>query len=156
MCRTARPARRSRRPATAAAATTAAATTAAAGAATVLTGGVAAFQVALAAGAPWGAAAWGGANPGVLPPGLRATSAGSALAHLLLGVTVGSTLVPARRRRGVLTVVSGVMVLGAVLNLVSPSGVERAVWTPVAAALAVLLRLARPAAGPQAEPATAR
>ena len=32
---------------------------------------VAAFQVALAAGAPWGAAAMGGANPGVLPDELR-------------------------------------------------------------------------------------
>jgi hypothetical protein len=35
------------------------------------------------------------------------------------------------------------MVLGTLLNLVSPSGVERMLWTPVAAALAVLLWLSR-------------
>ena len=33
--------------------------------------GVVAFQVALAAGAPWGAYAMGGAFPGQFPPGLR-------------------------------------------------------------------------------------
>jgi hypothetical protein len=35
------------------------------------------------------------------------------------------------------------MVLGTVMNLASPSDIERALWTPVAAALAVLLWLAR-------------
>jgi hypothetical protein len=111
--------------------------------ATILLGGVAAFQIALVAGAPWGAAAWGGANSGVLPPSLRVASAGSALVHVLLAVTAGSTLVPARRRHRVLAVASGGMVLGTVMNLASPSDIERALWTPVAAALAVLLWLAR-------------
>jgi hypothetical protein len=112
-------------------------------AAAALAGGVATFQVALAAGAPWGSAAWGGANPGVLPPGLRAASAGSALLYVLLAATTSSTLVPARPRRRILTVATGLMVLGTVLNLVSPSGVERIIWTPVAAGLAVLLWQAR-------------
>ncbi len=40
--------------------------------------GVAAFQVALAAGAPWGAAAWGGAKKGVLPTEFRIGSVISA------------------------------------------------------------------------------
>ncbi len=112
-------------------------------AACALCGGVAAFQVALAAGAPWGAAAWGGTNPGVLPPGLRAASAGSAIAYALLAATAGSGLVPERARRRVLTGAAGLMVVGTALNLASPSGVERALWTPVAAALAVLLWRAR-------------
>jgi hypothetical protein len=112
-------------------------------AAVALAGVVAAFQGALAAGAPWGAAAWGGANPGVLPAGLRAASAGSALLYVLLAVTTGSALVPARPRRRILTVATGLMAVGTVLNLVSPSVVERVIWTPVAAALAVLLWLAR-------------
>ncbi|WP_432536980.1 hypothetical protein [Kineococcus arenarius] len=116
-------------------------------AACALSGGVAAFQVALAAGAPWGAAAWGGANPGVLPPGLRAASAGSAAVYALLAVTAGSALVPPRARRRVLTGAAGVTALGTALNLASPSLVERALWTPVAAALTVLLWRARPAPG---------
>ena len=36
---------------------------------------VAAFQVALAAGAPWGRAAWGGQHQGRLPARLRIASA---------------------------------------------------------------------------------
>ena len=115
--------------------------------ATALAGGVAAFQVALAAGAPWGAAAWGGGNPGVLPPGLRAASAGSAVAYVLLAAAVASPRPPTQGRRRVLAVASGVMVLGTVMNLASPSGVERALWTPVAAGLAVSLWLARGGAG---------
>ncbi|PPK92598.1 hypothetical protein CLV92_11327 [Kineococcus xinjiangensis] len=111
--------------------------------ATALTVGVAAFQIALASGAPWGAAAWGGTNPGTLPPGLRAASAGSALVYAGLAVTLASGLVPGARRRRILTVAAGAMVLGTVLNLASPSGVERALWTPVAAALAASLWLAR-------------
>ncbi|WP_432494595.1 hypothetical protein [Kineococcus gypseus] len=107
---------------------------------------MAAFQLALAAGAPWGAAAWGGANPGVLPAGLRAASAASAAAYGLLAVTAGTALVPARARRRVLTGAGALMVVGTALNLASPSPVERALWTPVAAALAVLLLRARGAA----------
>ncbi|GAB7191878.1 hypothetical protein NUM3379_25860 [Kineococcus sp. NUM-3379] len=116
--------------------------------AAALAGGVAAFQVALAAGAPWGAAAWGGGNPGVLPPGLRAASAGSAAVYVLLAAAAASRRFPPRGRRRVLGVASGVMVLGTALNLASPSGVERALWTPVAAGLAVTLWLAREA-GPR-------
>ncbi|WP_432519545.1 hypothetical protein [Kineococcus sp. SYSU DK006] len=111
--------------------------------ATALTGVVAAFQLALAAGAPWGGAAWGGANLGVLPPGLRAASATSAVVHGLLAATTATPLVPARARRRVLALASGTMVVGTLLNLASPSPVERVLWTPVAAALAVLLALSR-------------
>jgi hypothetical protein len=116
----------------------------------VLAGGVGAFQVALAAGAPWGAAAWGGANPGVLPDGLRVASACSVLVYAALAVTAGTDLVPVRARRRVLTVAAGVVAVETLMNLASPSGVERAVWTPVAAALTVLLWWARPALAPSA------
>ena len=111
--------------------------------AAVLMGGVAVFQIALVAGAPWGAAAWGGASPGTLPAGLRVASAGSALVYAFLAVAAGTALVPPRRRRGILTVASGAMALGTAMNLASPSDVERALWTPVAGVLAVLLWRAR-------------
>ena len=104
---------------------------------------MAGFQIALAAGAPWGAAAWGGANPGVLPRGLRVSSAGSGLVYVLLAVAARSTLMPAQMRRRLLTVASGGMVVGTVMNLASKSNIERTLWTPVAAALAVVLWLAR-------------
>lgn len=105
----------------------------------------AAFQVALAAGAPWGAAAWGGAHPGVLPAGLRAASAATLVVYgPLAAVAVGRPGRPATRRR-VLRGASGLMVLGTVMNAASPSTVEK-VWVPVTAALAVLLWRAAPSA----------
>lgn len=116
--------------------------TLASSASVVLLSAVGAFQVALAAGAPWGAAAWGGAHPGVLPSGLRGSSAVSALVYLGLGLVAGSRrngVVSPTARRRTLTVAAGLMVVGTVANLASPSVVEKAVWTPVAAALAVLL-----------------
>jgi hypothetical protein len=114
-----------------------------AGIAAILLSGMAAFQIALAAGAPWGAAAWGGANQGVLPRGLRVSSAGSALVYVLLAFAARSTLMPAQLRRRLLTVASGGMVVGTVMNLASKSNLERTLWAPVAAALAVVLWLAR-------------
>ena len=47
----------------------------------------AAFQVALALGAPFGKMAWGGASPPVLPDSLRAASAGAAV-YLVLAAAV--------------------------------------------------------------------
>ena len=94
------------------------------GIAALLLSGMAGFQIALAAGAPWGAAAWGGANPGVLPRGLRVSSAGSALVYVLLAVAARSTLIPAQLRRRILTVASGGMVVGTVMNLASPSNIR--------------------------------
>ena len=101
-----------------------------------------AFQLALAAGAPWGAAAWAGQSPGVLPPSLRAASAVSVLAYAgLAAVVVTDRLRPTTRRR-VLTGASLLMVVGTVGNLATPSPIER-LWAPVAAAIALLLWRAR-------------
>lgn len=101
------------------------------------------FQIALAAGAPWGLYAWGGQHPGVLPTRLRV---GSALSVLIYGVMAVFML----DRAGVVDwlpdgvshvgvwIVFGYSVLGTLMNLVSRSTKERAVMTPVAAVLAVL------------------
>ena len=104
-----------------------------------LLAGVGAFQVALAAGAPWGAAAWGGAHPGVLPSQLRVGSAVSAVVYLALGAVVRSGVVGPSTRRRILTGAAALMLVGTLANLASPSMVEKAVWSPVAASLAVLL-----------------
>lgn len=100
---------------------------------------VAAFQAALAAGAPWGGAAYGGGNPGRLPARLRASSAAAmglyaVLAALTLRARPGAVV--ARR---VLKGTTGMMALGTVMNLASRSRVERALWTPVAGALTLTL-----------------
>jgi hypothetical protein len=78
--------------------------------------GIAAYQVALALGAPFGSAAWGGAHPGTLPPGLRvASDVGAALrgfAALIILQRVGlSSVLPfgrmfVRRATWVLVVLS--------------------------------------------------
>jgi hypothetical protein len=101
--------------------------------------GVGAFQVCLAAGAPWGRASYGGAHAGVLPTTLRRSSAVSSGVYVALAAAAGTSLVGAVARRRVLAVTAPVMVVGAVMNLVSPSVVERSIWTPVTAVLAATL-----------------
>lgn len=101
--------------------------------------GVAGFQAALALGAPWGSAAYGGGNPGVLPDSFRTTSAGASGVYLLLAAAAGTSLGPPALRRRVMYGAAVLMVLGAGMNLASPSLIERMIWTPVTAALAGLL-----------------
>lgn len=106
--------------------------------ATALLGGVAAFQAALALGAPWGAYAWGGGTEGTLPVAQRLASAVAVPVYLGLAALVrrGPTT-PSRRR--VLRATSVLLGVGTALNAISPSSGERLLWTPVAASLAVLL-----------------
>lgn len=91
------------------------------------------FQVALAAGAPWGAAAWGGAHDGVLPPALRAGSAVAALVWAgVAAVAAGRLLGPVGRRR-LLLGAAVYTTVGIVMNAASPSGLERSVRVPATA-----------------------
>ena len=107
-------------------------------AAAVLCGVNVAFQLALAAGAPWGRAAYGGQNPGVLPVRLRVSSVIGAVVSVLVALTV-------LRRAGLAVwapvpdawlpvaawVVVGVFALSVLLNAITRSRVERAIWLPV-------------------------
>lgn len=106
-------------------------------------GGVAAFQVALAAGAPWGRASYGGAHGGVLPNRLRVVSAGAALFYSGLSIGVANRHTSVKVRRQVLTGVSALMGVGAIMNGISPSWPERTIWTPTTAVLAALAWRAR-------------
>ena len=120
---------------------------------------VAAFQAALAMGVPWGEAAWGGRHEGVLPTGLRA---GSAAAALFLAAAAGVMLLAARpladesRRvrlaRRAAGALAFLLLLNAFGNLMSKSGVEQAVMTPVSVLLGVLTALV--AWGPRASRAS--
>ena len=107
-----------------------------------VTGGVIAFQIALAAGAPWGAYAMGGAFPGQFPPALRITALVQAalLAGMALVVLSRAGLILpgwSRAARWLIWFVVGFAVLSLFLNLVTPSAVERTIWAPVALLLLV-------------------
>ncbi|WP_298888584.1 hypothetical protein [uncultured Serinicoccus sp.] len=109
-------------------------------------GGVAAFQLALALGAPWGRASYGGQHAGVLPGRLRVVS-GAATVVSGLAVAVASERTPPQARRAVLTAVAGLMSAAAVPNAISRSPLERAIWTPAAVTLAYAAWRARGSAG---------
>jgi len=104
---------------------------------------IAAFQAALALGAPLGRAAWGGIHAH-LPVKLRIASAFAAgvwvLAALIILGRAGfhvSRLPPAFDRWGT-WILFGVNLLAALMNFASHSSWERFFWAPVALILAVL------------------
>ena len=100
------------------------------------------FQLALAAGAPWGAYAMGGTHPGRFPPPLRVAAvvqaallvamAGMVLAHAGVAFVDFASGAP--------WLIWGVVAFSTVsliLNLVTPSARERKIWAPVALLLVI-------------------
>ena len=100
------------------------------------------FQFALAFGAPWGRFAMGGAFPGTYPLPMRLAALvqiGALLAMALVVLSRASLTLPAWRAVSI-KLVWGVVVLAGVavmLNLITPSPLERLIWTPVAFVLFV-------------------
>ena len=108
----------------------------------IVTLGVVAFQIALAAGAPWGAYAMGGASPGQFPPALRIGAIIQAV--LLVGMAAvilaraGLTLPGwSRMSHWLVWIVVALTALSLVLNLISPSVGERAIWVPTLSLLLI-------------------
>ncbi len=98
---------------------------------------VVAFQIALAAGLPWGEYAMGGVFPGQFPPALRIAAIIQAV--LLVGLVAvvlarAQLILPSwsREARWLVWFVVGFSAVGLVLNLITPSAGERAIWAPVA------------------------
>lgn len=98
------------------------------------------FQVALAAGLPWGALAMGGKYPGKFPPTLRfltliqiALLAGMATVVLARAGVAFSELRPLAGT--LIWVVVPVSALSMAMNLATPSKWERIVWGPVTVTL---------------------
>lgn len=95
------------------------------------------FQLALALGAPWGRAAYGGQNTAVLPMQFRVASAvavvvWAALALVVVrraGLPVWAPL-PAAWLPVAVWIVVGLLVIAVVMNAITPSGLERAIWLP--------------------------
>jgi hypothetical protein len=122
---------------------------------------IAAFQVALVLGAPLGRAAWGGTHV-QLPLGFRIASALAVAVWLLAALIVlgragfqVSPLPSALARWGTWILV-GVLPLGALMNLASPSSWERFGWGPVALVLAVLCLVVARGATPPPRPGVDR
>lgn len=127
------------------------------GAASLL-GALAVFEVALAAGAPWGEAAFGGGEAR-LGGGMRVAAVLSA------GLDVGIALVllrrgghrvwaplPQRWLPAGVWVISGYFALGTLLNAASRSPIERTLMVPTALSLAVLSACVAALAEPKPAP----
>jgi hypothetical protein len=103
---------------------------------------VVAFQLLLAAGAPLGAYAMGGGYPGRFPPALRiAAVAQAALISMSALVILARSGLALRswssRSHRLAWFVAGLFAISFMLNLITPSARERAVWAPVALTLLV-------------------
>ncbi|MFS2241227.1 hypothetical protein [Microbacterium sp. OR16] len=112
---------------------------------------VAVFQIALAAGAPWGRFAWGGSHQ-VLPTRLRVGSAVSVLIYAVIAATaftrVGAVqLLPKDLAVVAMWVVVGYFTLGILMNAASRSRPERLAMVPTTVVLAVLSLLIALGAG---------
>ncbi len=105
-----------------------------------LVGIVCAFQLALALGAPWGRYAMGGAFPGVFPPAMRVAALvqiGVLMLIALLVLARAEALLPGWRTVAgrMIWLVVAFLGVGVVLNLITPSAIERLIWAPIAVAL---------------------
>ncbi len=108
----------------------------------ILSTGIIAFQIALAGGAPWGAYAMGGAFPGTFPPALRIAALVQAalIAGMAAVVMSRAGLILPRwsaASRRLMWLVVAFAAVSLVLNLITPSAGERAIWAPVALLLLV-------------------
>jgi hypothetical protein len=107
-----------------------------------ISAGVVAFQIALALGAPWGSYAMGGAFPGQFPPALRVAAIIQAVLLIGLAAVVlarAGLILPNwyKASRWLVWIVVAFSALSLVLNVITPSAGERAIWAPVAFLLLV-------------------
>jgi hypothetical protein len=99
---------------------------------------VAAFQIALISGAPWGEYAFGGQNKGVLPRNLRIGSAITTFlylgmaGHYLAQLGIFPKLLAPELNQVANWVIVGINTLALIMNTITPSKKERMIWAPVA------------------------
>lgn len=91
----------------------------------------------MAAGAPWGSYAMGGAYPGTFPPALRVAAVFQAallIGFALVALSRADLILPAwaQASRWMMWAIVAFSTLSLILNLITPSAGERAIWAPVA------------------------
>lgn len=96
---------------------------------------VAAFQLALAVGAPWGHLTNGGRWPGRLPMAMRLAAVAFAALWLGLAWYVLAQGGAVAGPKGPMWPVIGLCGVTMVLNLITPSRAERLIWGPVTVAM---------------------
>ena len=101
-----------------------------------------AFQIALAAGMPWGHLTWGGRFPGQLPARMRRVAIFSAVLLTIFTMVVESragVLLPQLQplSKILIWVVVAYSALGVVANAATPSHRERILWLPVVVILLI-------------------
>lgn len=106
----------------------------------VLQGALVLFQLALAAGAPWGSLAMGGRFPGRFPPAMRVAAVVQVVLYVLMAAIIVSragVALPEWREvsRVAVWVVVALMAAAVAMNVITPSKWERRIWAPVALAL---------------------
>jgi len=109
---------------------------------TVILALLAVFQIALAAGAPWGHFAWGGQHR-VLPRNLRIGSVVSIVIYAVIAFVAwervgASSVLPDVVAQVAMWVVFAYFAIGIVMNAISRSKPERYTMTPIVLVLAVL------------------
>lgn len=122
---------------------------------TIISAGVAAFQIALAAGVPWGSYAMGGAFPGQFPPAMRVAAVVQAALVIFMAAVVlarAGVALPAwsSTSRWLVWIIVAVGAVSLVMNIMTPSVGERMIWAPIAILLlacSVLVATGRP--GPE-------
>jgi len=110
------------------------------------------FQLALALGAPWGQAAMGGQYPGVFPMWLRITAVFQAALLGFFGAFVLSRAQVAFPHlsgvaRWAIWVIVAFSAVSVLMNLATPSHIERMIWAPVAVLMLItstIVALSRP------------
>jgi hypothetical protein len=99
------------------------------------------FQLGLIAGMPWGYLAMGGAYPGVYPLEMRVAAAFQIVVYLGLALIVLSRAGVVQRierfSRRMIWVVVALSALSLLMNLATPSPLERLLWSPVAALMLI-------------------
>ena len=107
---------------------------------------LAAFHVALVLGAPWGKYTQGGGTSGTLATSGRIVAGGSFVLAMVMAGAILSRVgqgplrrLPARVTTVLTWLMTAYAVVGVILNLITRSTAERAVWAPVSIVLLVLI-----------------
>ena len=109
---------------------------------TILSAILVLFQLGLTIGMAWGEASMGGKFPGKYPPKMRVVSLINSLILSIMAIIVlikADTLLPLYKSISNFTIyfVVGFSVVGTIMNIITPSKIERKIWAPVAILLLI-------------------